>query len=129
MEYRVQSQTDGIEDLAIGLDGRAGEILRSDKHLCHGLSGEELSDALVTCNGNLDVCGIGQPIGVDERLVVHVCRGDADVATRKRCYESDGGGGVIVAVVGGIGDEIGLVPEVAGNVQVFDFRPVRGKTG
>ena len=91
MEDGVQTLPDDLEELGIRLDGGAGEILGSNQHRCHGLGGEQLSNALVACEGNLDVGRIGQPVGIDERLVGHAGRGDADVAARKRCDKSDDG--------------------------------------
>ena len=117
-----------MQELGIGLDGRAWKIFGSNQHWCHGLGGKQLSNALVACEGYLDVGGIGQPVGIDDWLVGHVCRGDGDIAARKWCYKSDDARGVIIAVVGGTGDEIVLVSEVTSNVQVFDLRPIRGET-
>lgn len=128
MPHGVEALADEMEDLGIRLDGWTGEILGPDQDGCHGFGGEQLSDALVARDGYLDVCGIGQPVGVDQRLVGHVGGGDADVATGERRDESDGDRGVVVAVIGATGDVVVLVSEVASSAKKFDLGPVGGES-
>ena len=129
MKNGVQTLPDDLQELGVGLDGRAGEILGSDEHGRHGVRGVHLSDALVACEGDLDVCGVGEPVWVDEGGVGHVGGGDANIAAGQGCDEGDDAGGVVVAVVRGTGDEVVLVSKVPGDVQVFDLWPIRGETG
>ncbi len=123
----IQALPDQVQDLIIRADLRAREVLRPYQDRCERLGGEELSHALVARDGDGDVCGVGEPVGVDERGVGHVGGEDADVAAGQRSDERDGDGAVVVAVVGPAGDEVVLVAEEAAYIQVFDLWPVRGE--
>lgn len=129
MEDGIETLTDEKKDLGISLNRWTREIFGSNQHWCHSLGGEQLSNALVACDSYRDVCGMGQPVRVDDGRVGHVCRGDADGATGKRCYESDRDRGIVVAVIGATGDKVVLISKVTTNVQILDLRPIRREPG
>ena len=70
---------------------------------------------------------MGEPIGVDDWGIVGVGGGNIDGAAGERRDEGDGDGGVVVAVVGMVGDEVSLVAEVTANVQILDLWPIGGE--
>lgn len=67
----VESGLDERQDLGVGRHVRAGVVLRPNRDVPHDGRLEDLSCALETTDGDLDVRFGGQPVRVDQRLVVH----------------------------------------------------------
>lgn len=127
MIYGVETQSDYIQNLFISLHLRPWENLRSDDNLLYDWSREYFTCALVRCNSHLLICGMGEPIRVDERLVCCIRRGDGDISTGQWCDKSNCEGAILICVMRSACDIVLLEAEVGAYGQEFDFGPVRGK--
>ena len=72
MIYGIETQFYYIQYFLVGFNLRARENLRTNDDLSHDRGCKDLACALVRCNGYLLICGMCEPVGVDQRLVSSV---------------------------------------------------------
>lgn len=97
----TEVRLDLLQDIRIRGDIEAGKVFATDDDGLHGIGGEDITDALIGRHGNFLVTRVDQPIGVDERMVVHVGRLNGDVAAGKGRNQGGLDGAEIVAVRAG----------------------------
>ena len=118
---------DEIEDVGIGLDGGAGQLLGPDGDVCHVC--EDLPRAFEGRDGDLHVCGVGEPVGADNGQVGRVGGSDGDVAVGQRGEEDRGDGGVVEAVGERLAGWLRGIARVGVYWQVAGLGPVGGEEG
>lgn len=113
------------EDLFVGRDVEAGVVFRADRQiLCQHGGLEDLAQALESRDDDFNVGRVGEPVGVDEGLVVHAGGGDGDIPAGERGNGCEHYGAVLIAVVWrAFGWEL-EVADVAGEGEVFELGPV-----
>lgn len=128
MIHGIERPLNVRQDLIITRDVPPGVELRTDSDVAHGIIPKDIAQTLEACKDGLDVGGVGQPVGVDEGLVVGGGRGDGDGAAGLGGDVNGHEGGVLVAVGYAVAGGALKVADVAGEGEVFEFGPV-GREG
>ena len=78
---------DRVQDLRVRLDFGPGDELLPDGHVPHRIRGHDFAEALESCDGELLVCWVREPIGVDDWWIRGVGARDGDVSPATGCND------------------------------------------
>jgi hypothetical protein len=124
VEDGTKTLLDQLKNICVARDTCSWPVLRANSNIGHGGTGPRLACSLICCDGHSLIGRMGQPVGVDQWLIVRVRGRDGDVAARQRLDKTHGDGCVVVPVGRSILDEVVLVALETGNGQVLKIRPV-----
>ncbi len=102
------------EDVGVGGHVEAGEILGgADSNIVLSQDRPDFTGAFEALDCEFLICGIGEPVRVDDRRVSHISAGDCNITTGKGGDKTRVDGGVVVAVTRVFGLSVRLVAEVS----------------
>lgn len=82
MKDAAEALADDLEDFIVGGHIRPRKVLLANEDRFHRLGRKQLPNAFVSCDGYCHVGGMCEPVGVDDRGVRGVGRGDVNGPSR-----------------------------------------------